>query len=67
MALDAREKLTHDPTAADHALIQELLKRLRVMEQLIRAVENELADDELDDEQKLQNIGERVAGFVDGR
>ncbi len=67
MALDAREKLTHDPIAADHALIQVLLKRLRVMEQLIRTVEDELADEALDGEQKLQNIGERVAAFLDGR
>ncbi|MHC4429780.1 MAG: hypothetical protein ACYS0D_14435 [Planctomycetota bacterium] len=67
MALDARDTLTHDPQAADHAMIQVLLQRLRVMERLIRVIENELADEELDDEQKLQNIGERVADVMDGR
>ncbi len=42
-------------------------KRLAVLEKLIRAIEDELADDGLDDEQKLQNIGERVAQVMDGR
>ena len=44
-----------------------LQTRLRALEQLIRAIEDELSDSELDDEQKLQNIGERVAQFMDGR
>ena len=65
MALDAPETLTYDRVAADHALIEVLLKRLHVMERLIRAIENELSDEEIDDEQRLQNIGERVAGVMD--
>ena len=48
-------------------MIEMLLKRLHVMEQLVRTIESELADDELDDDQKLQNVGERVAGVMDGR
>ena len=42
-------------------------KRLRALEKLVRAIEDELSNDELDDEQKLQNIGERIAGVMDGR
>ena len=53
--------------AADHSLIEALLKRLGRMERLIRSIEEELADDELDDAQRVQNIGERVAGLMDGR
>ncbi len=41
--------------------------RLRALEKLVRAIEDELSNDQLDDEQKLQNIGERVAGVMDGR
>ena len=37
------------------------------LQRLIRAIEDELTDEEIDDEQKLQNIGERVAGVMDGR
>ena len=67
MALDAAGTLEHERQSADHAMIEMLLKRLHVMEQLVRTLESELADDELDDDQKLQNVGERVAGVMDGR
>ena len=36
-------------------------RRLLDLERLVAAIEDELSDDELSDEQKLQNIGERVA------
>ena len=42
-------------------------KRLGALEKLVAAIEDELSDDELTDEQKLQNIGERVAQLMDGR
>ena len=42
-------------------------ERLAVLERLVRAIEDELVDDELDDEQRLQNIGERLASVMDGR
>ncbi len=67
MALDAAGTLDRERQSADHAMIEMLLKRLHVMEQLVRTIESELADDELDDDQKLQNVGERVAGVMDGR
>ena len=38
-------------------------RRLLDLERLVAAIEDELSDDELDDEQKLQNIRERVAGL----
>ena len=38
-----------------------------MLERLVLAIEDELSDDELDDDQKLQNIGERVANVNDGR
>ena len=40
-------------------------KRLAQLERLVGAIEDELSDDELGDEQKLQNIGERVAQAMD--
>ncbi len=36
------------------------------LERLVRAIEDELTDDELTDEQRLQNIGERLAAVLDG-
>ncbi len=50
-------------TSAQEALQQRLLR----LERLLSAIEDELADGELSDEQKLQNIGERVASLMDGR
>ncbi len=47
--------------------VQGLQQRLDVLERLVRALEDELGDEGLDDEQKLQNIGERVAQVMDGR
>ena len=47
-------------------LTEALSNRHQAMEKLIRAIEDELSDDELDDELRLQNIGERVAQFTDG-
>ncbi|MHC5114022.1 MAG: hypothetical protein ACYTGP_06290 [Planctomycetota bacterium] len=41
--------------------------RLATLERLVRRIEDDLSDQELTDEQKLQNIGERVAGVMDGR
>ncbi len=38
-----------------------------MLERLVLAIEDELSDDQLDDDQKLQNIGERVANVNDGR
>ncbi len=38
-------------------------RRLLDLERLIAAIEDELSDDELDDDQKLQNIGERLASL----
>ena len=46
---------------------QALQTRVDGLEHLVRAIEDELSDDEIDDEQKLQNIGERVAQVMDGR
>ncbi len=42
-------------------------RRLLDLERLVAAIEDELSDSELDDEQTLQNIGERVAQVNDGR
>jgi uncharacterized protein YicC (UPF0701 family) len=50
-------------TSAQEALQQ----RLTRLERLASDIEDELADHELSDEQKLQNIGERVASVMDGR
>ncbi|MCP3905872.1 MAG: hypothetical protein GY715_19790 [Planctomycetes bacterium] len=41
--------------------------QLATLKRLVRRIEDELSDPELTDEQKLQNIGERVAGVMDGR
>lgn len=49
----------------ERALSPALQQRLMVLERLVLAIELELADDEIDDEQRLQNIGERVAGVMD--
>ena len=43
-------------------LSEAVLRRLDRLERLVHAVEEELGDDEIDDEQRLQNIGERLAG-----
>ena len=51
----------------ERALAQALQQRLLVLERLVLAIEGELSDDHLDDEQKLQNIGERLANATDGR
>ncbi|MHC4947199.1 MAG: hypothetical protein ACYTG1_02900 [Planctomycetota bacterium] len=52
--------------AVDRPLLEELDRRLDALERLVHAIEDELSDDSIDDEQKLQNIGERVASFTDG-
>ncbi len=51
----------------ERALAPALQQRLIVLERLVLAIEDELSDEQLDDEQKLQNIGERVANVSDGR
>jgi uncharacterized protein YicC (UPF0701 family) len=49
-------------TTAQEAMQQRLVR----LERLASDIEDELADLVLSDEQKLQNIGERVAGVTDG-
>ncbi len=49
------------------AHVAPLRTRLRILEKLVGAIEDELSDEALSDEQKLQNIGERVAAVLDGR
>lgn len=49
----------------DRAVPPALQRRLMQLERLVLAIEDELSDDELSDEQKLQNIGERVAAVTD--
>ncbi len=44
-----------------------LQQRLMRLERLARDIEDELADEDLSDEQKLQSIGERLASVMDGR
>ncbi len=51
----------------ERALAPALQQRLMKLERLVLAIEDELSDDELDDDQKLQNIGERLANVTDGR
>ena len=51
----------------DRALTPALQQRLMLLERLVLAIEDELSDDQLDDDQTLQNIGERVANVMDGR
>ena len=51
----------------ERALAPALQQRLMMLERLVLAIEDELSDDQLDDDQKLQNIGERVANVTDGR
>jgi len=53
--------------APDRALSPALQLRLMQLERLVSAIEDELSDEQIDDEQKLQNIGERVANAMDGR
>lgn len=52
--------------AGGNPVLDAMKNRMLVLERLVRAIEDELADNELDDEQKLQNIGERVAEVMDG-
>ncbi|MHC4992227.1 MAG: hypothetical protein ACYTGC_14740 [Planctomycetota bacterium] len=52
---------------ATHEAVIDMLRRIDALERLIRRIEDELSDEEIDDEQKLQNIGERVAKFIDGQ
>ncbi len=69
--------MAHMRTQADDARLIEpktepahvapLRTRLRILEKLVGAIEDELSDGALSDEQKLQNIGERVAAVMDGR
>ena len=61
------EKLIEPKSAGAAGAPDALLKRLQRLERLIIAIEDELADGQLSDEQKLQNIGERVASVTDGR
>ena len=51
----------------ERALAPALQQRLMSLERLVLAIEDALSDDQIDDEQKLQNIGERVASVTDGR
>ncbi len=51
----------------ERALAPALQQRLMRLERLVLAIEDELSDDQLDDDQKLQNIGERLANVTDGR
>ena len=53
--------------APDRALSPARQLRLMQLERLVIAIEDELSDEQLDDEQKLQNIGERLANATDGR
>ena len=52
--------------AAGDAKADRFRKRLLALERLVVALEEELCDESLSDEQKLQNIGERLAGATDG-
>jgi hypothetical protein len=58
-----RRRLKPTPDARGDAKEQRLL----VLERLVLALEDELSDEELTDEQKLQNIGERLAQYADDR
>ncbi|MBT8486973.1 MAG: hypothetical protein HKO59_12480 [Phycisphaerales bacterium] len=49
---------------ADPSIPRRLAAHDRML-RLIRAIEDELSDPSIDDEQRLQNIGERVASFTD--
>ncbi len=51
----------------ERTLAPALQQRLMVLERLVIAIEDELSDEQLHDEQKLQNIGERLANATDGR
>ncbi|MHC5002426.1 MAG: hypothetical protein ACYTJ0_04820 [Planctomycetota bacterium] len=42
-------------------------RKLQDLESLVRAIEEELADESIDDGTRARNIGERVAGYLDGR
>jgi hypothetical protein len=53
--------------APDRVASPALQLRLMQLERLVIAIEDELSDEQLDDDQKLQNIGERVANVTDGR
>ncbi len=52
--------------AGEIPLTRSLQQRVTALEALVRAIEDELSDDALSDELKLQHIGERVAGLMDG-
>ncbi len=54
-------------TAGGDAKADRFKKRLLALERLVAALEDELSDESLSDERKLQNIGERVAGVTDGK
>ncbi len=70
-------QLARLPTRARNARLSEaktepargapLRTRLRILEKLVGTIEDELSDGALSDDQKLQNIGERVAAVMDGR
>ncbi len=53
--------------APDRVLSPVLQLRLMQLERLVIAIEDELSDEQIDDEQRLQNIGERLANAMDGR
>lgn len=61
-----QQRLVEPRTAAEQAG-RRLRGRLRRLEQLVRAIEQELDDEDLDAEQALANIAERVAAVMDGR
>ncbi len=63
----ARKFIELKSPAAAGAQQEALQQRLMRLERLARDIEDELADEELSDEQKLQNIGERLASVMDGR
>ena len=47
--------------------VARLERRLLALERLIVAIEDELCDQSISDQHKLENIGERVAWIMDGR
>ena len=67
MAQGTSKPATLVEPAPDRAASPALQRRLIQLERLVIAIEDELSDEQIDDEQKLQNIGERVANAMDGR
>lgn len=57
-------RIEHRPARPD---LPELRHRVGRLESLIHAIEDELSDLSIDDEQRLQNIAERVASYMDDR